>query len=443
MKRLIRTSAHVVFVSALLGGVSFASQTVRSPTTSEQLTPGYQREERAFLTDQEKTMDAKQLRQSLLRKARDTHQQLQTLAELTTSFSHRMDTLLDSDTGKRIVRDGVCFMTYVNLRDYPAATMNEITPKTDAASALLSCLQLTEQGPDVGFVPSAKTQQEVDELQTWTKAKLAILENHIAALDTIIRTAPQDIDPNQTKQLRTAVQEHQARWTTMVSEYQARGQKLASQNVSETLLLAAYQAELERAKFEYGQMLARMQAEIDKLNQEFQVALLKQKQQAAEELSAAKVQYDNKLAEIQRNEKAAETDRAVKDRTAAIDRNTKIEAMNHQEQIALAKSAEVQQLLAPFTAPGYWQPRVRGPSYDKKPVSLTQLKITGALSQTPAGLKALLDCGMTKADRERPRWSFRTGYVNLTDAEHTRLVQAQEYLIELGDILVELGMLSK
>jgi hypothetical protein len=50
---------------------------------------------------------------------------------------------------------------------------------------------------------------------------------------------------------------------------------------------------------------------------------------------------------------------------------------------------------------------------------------------------------LNKADKERPRWSFHARYIDLTAAEHEQIRQAQEYLIQLGDILEELGLLSK
>jgi hypothetical protein len=443
MNTLVHTIIRGALLCLLLTSVSFAARASRAPVSPKQLENQYKQEELTSRQNEQQTLEAKQTRAQLLRSAQDTLQALRTLAQQATSFSTKMETLLDSDAGKRVARDGVRFTTYINLQDYPAATMNEVTLKTDAASALLNRLQLAEEGPDVGFVPSAKTQQEVDDLQIWAKTKLTILENQTATLDTITRTAPQDIDLAQTKPLRTAVEECKAQWSMMVAEYQARGQKLASPNAKETILLAAYQAKLDRANAEAQRIIDTTQATIDKMKQEFEVALLQQKQQAAQELSAARQQYEDKLAQIQRSEKAAQTDRTIQDRTAALNRDAKVAAMDRQELIALAKSPEVQQLLAPFITPGYSQPRQRQPTYDKMPVSLNVLKTLGALRPTSDGLKALLDCGMTKADRERPRWSFHPRYLDLTPGEHEKLRQAQEYLIQLGDIMVELGMLSQ
>jgi hypothetical protein len=427
----------------LFGGISFAAQAPRARVTPDQLTNQYRQQELTSRQDEQQILEAKQIRDKLLRDAQDMLQTLQTLAQQATSFSTKMDTLLDSDAGKRLARDGNGFTTYIRLRNDPVVTMDLIALKTDTASALLNRLKLAEEGPDVGFVPSAKVQQEVDALHLWAKAKLQLLDTRNATLDTIVRKAPQDINLAQTKTLRRAVEEEKARWDLLVSENEESGRKLAAPDVNDTLLFAAYRAQLERARAEAARTRDEMQAQIEKLNQDFEIALLRQRQQAADELSAARRQYEDKLAQIQRNEKDAQTDRAIQDRTAALGRDAKLAVMDREERVALAKSPEVQQLLAPFITPGYWQPRQGRPSYDKMPVSRNQLKAYGALRQTPAGLKALLDIGMAPGDKERPRWPFRARYVDLTADEHEQIRQAQEYLIQLGDILEELGMLSK
>jgi hypothetical protein len=185
-----------------------------------------------------------------------------------------------------------------------------------------------------------------------------------------------------------------------------------------------------------------MQAQIEKLNQDFEIALLRQRQQAADELSAARRQYEDKLAQIQRNEKAAQTDRAIQNQTAELDRNAKIAEARRQELIAQAKSPEVQQLLAPFLTPGYRQPGQAAPAVDKTPVSLKHLAQFGALRPTPQGLQFLLNCGTTPLDKDRPRWPYARNYGRLTSAEHEELHQAQIYLTQLGSIMVELGLLA-
>lgn len=118
---------------------------------------------------------------------------------------------------------------------------------------------------------------------------------------------------------------------------------------------------------------------------------------------------------------------------------------------ALAQSSEVQRLLAPFTAPGVWQPGQRTPALEKTPVSLNALRTFGALQPNDSGLKKLWYCGNAKArygtmrvseDTMRPRWGFGVAFEKLSPNELREIRQAQQYLIDLGDIMVEMHMLA-
>jgi hypothetical protein len=116
--------------------------------------------------------------------------------------------------------------------------------------------------------------------------------------------------------------------------------------------------------------------------------------------------------------------------------------------LARAREPRVRQMLEPFLKPGFMQPKeVQGTflvferTKDEKPMSLTALRAVGALEPTPKGLGQLAWVAADAKD-DRPRWAF--GHSNTWSKETQRYVSSvQELLLELGEVLVEEGMLSR
>ena len=116
--------------------------------------------------------------------------------------------------------------------------------------------------------------------------------------------------------------------------------------------------------------------------------------------------------------------------------------------LARAREPRMRQMLEPFLKPGLMQPKeVQGTflvferTKDEKPMSLTALRAVGALEPTPKGLGQLAWVAADAKD-DRPRWAF--GHSNTWSKETQRYVSSvQELLLELGDVLVEEGMLSR
>ncbi|MBI1827252.1 MAG: hypothetical protein HY287_03620 [Planctomycetes bacterium] len=165
---------------------------------------------------------------------------------------------------------------------------------------------------------------------------------------------------------------------------------------------------------------------------------------AAEKGEAIRQQGENEVGQIRADEEAqkkqaeAKATKTVGDAEAA-------------RRIALAQSTEIRRVLAPFTTSGVWQPGQRTPNLEKTPVSLNALRAFGALQLNDSGLKKLWYCGNAKArfgtmrvseDTMRPRWGYGPVFEKLSPAELRELRQAQQYLIDLGDVLVELKMLA-
>jgi len=107
-----------------------------------------------------------------------------------------------------------------------------------------------------------------------------------------------------------------------------------------------------------------------------------------------------------------------------------------------AQDPHIQGLLAPFTTPGYRQYRSTSP--ERQPFSYTQLQSCGALAPTMTGLHRLAELGIADLYRERPRWKVRGGLQAWSKFPESieQIKEAQEALIELGPVLVELNLLS-
>ena len=105
-----------------------------------------------------------------------------------------------------------------------------------------------------------------------------------------------------------------------------------------------------------------------------------------------------------------------------------------------ASDPSVKSKLAPFLTPGYWQVNGRN-SYERLPLSYTQLRNAGALEPSRAGVKKLGELGSGGANRERPRWVLPTNWTT-NPAQFEKVKDAQQLLIELGTVLVEMKLLQ-
>lgn len=107
-----------------------------------------------------------------------------------------------------------------------------------------------------------------------------------------------------------------------------------------------------------------------------------------------------------------------------------------------AEDPKIRAKLAPFLAPGYVQ--FDGTSYEKQPISYSALQASGALIQNQDGLQKIAIIGWSRGDKVRPRWSFRynneRGWQRTTE-DREMVTEAQQLLIDLGEIFVEMGLL--
>ena len=164
-------------------------------------------------------------------------------------------------------------------------------------------------------------------------------------------------------------------------------------------------------------------------------------------IESARLEASNILAQV--NETKAKQHREDVVRQAVLkveDTKATVQAqqsMDEARNIELRKKAsgpEIQVKLAPFITPGYWSPK--SVSYDKKPHSFKHLQSFGALDPSLAGLRKLAQLGMSPADRVRPRWKLPVNWPKIPEAME-KIKEAQQLLMELGPVLVDMKLLDE
>ena len=107
-----------------------------------------------------------------------------------------------------------------------------------------------------------------------------------------------------------------------------------------------------------------------------------------------------------------------------------------------ASEPSVQVKLAPFIQKGYWQ--IVGYSTEPKPLSFTALQSIGALDDSIKGMGALIRIATRQDDKVRSRWKLVGGsvYFQKYSESMEKVKEAQNLLIELGPVLVEMGKLQ-
>jgi len=144
----------------------------------------------------------------------------------------------------------------------------------------------------------------------------------------------------------------------------------------------------------------------------------------------------------ERDTTVREAKQQVEDTQARLRREELQEQARNLERRRKAQDPRLQALLAPFLTPGYQQYFSR--SYEKQPFSYKELQTVGALIPNFDGLRRLVGIAMFSRFNERPRWQLRGGLAGWSRIpESIELVkEAQQALIELGPVMVEMGMLA-
>ncbi len=430
-------------IVALSVSACLAASSQSRPVVPDEYRRQMQQKENQQVAQDDATAAARDSVQQLLKRASDTQKLFARLSEASKSFFNQMQTLLDSDQGKRIARDPVAFMTYYELEKYPPVTTSQIQAHADAISAHVNRLKLMADANQATVVPSQETRDQISELNFWANDRLVAVETHQASLNAVLRRAPTGFDPAAASTLRSVLDDYKARWYQLLSTSGILARQRAAEEVKERLVNANYLAELERAASDERRIREEMRAAVAKANAEHEAAMLRQQIENERLLTQEKIRYADERAELDRLRKQADAKRTADDIVSGIQEAATIEQAEEERKMALAQTPRVRSLCAPFITPGYWQPGANKPEYDRRPVSLSRLRSRNALDPTPDGLSALLKIVIDNSDKERPRWRWSMFLQRLSPSQMDQLKEAQKYLIDLGDAMVKLGMLAE
>jgi len=178
-------------------------------------------------------------------------------------------------------------------------------------------------------------------------------------------------------------------------------------------------------------------------------AMMAAQVEAQKILEHARLEASNVLAQVAEAKLKMEAAQRVRDAElvvvetkSRVDAQTKIDDARRIELRKKASTPEVQGKLAPFITPGYWQ--LGGMQPGLKPHSLSALQSYGALETTLKGMDRLVEVACKATDHVRPRWKLERGRDRWSKSpqDMAKVQEAQELLIELGPVLVEMRLLE-
>lgn len=374
---------------------------------------------------------------------RETAAMVDRLGEMHATATKRMQELMKSDDGKRIGRDAATLMALVRGEDEPPVTGEQIAARRSAIQSLLTGMENELKRDAVGYLPEDATRRELDEILFWTRDRMSRLTEREAWLDDLLAKTPRDVDVSREPTLEERIRGYRAEIRRAANEAAAAGDKVGRQQGSESLSEAARIAALEKAQAESQRLLRESRAETERMKLDYELRLKQLEQERAREAAEAEIRYKDAMAELERAQKAADAKRALEDTEADAEAGKVMAEAERKKLQARCEDPEVKRLLAPFTEPGYFQPRGRG--IDKKPMSLQALKDSGALGTDEKSLRVFWKLS-SQPENDRPHFDFPTkGPFNLrhlSGEQIETLKKARDCLRELGPTLVELGKLS-
>lgn len=314
--------------------------------------------------------------------------------------------LLTNDDGRCIAQSATLLSTFRTLKDSKRHDMNDAVQIRTELEELLRPVKLALAEEQSQYVPSDSLTDQLQRIDAKVAEMLKAQRLLARDLEQLLRLARKAGQPALTT-LADALER------TVASEQEARAASIREREEA-----ARKQADEEMAKARADMVRAEGEAQAKRLAAEAK----------AKEL-AAKAEADAKR--VQAEIEAAE-------RRIALERERLKE---------LARRPDVRSILQPFITKGTWQPGGREIASEPVPVSLSKLRAYGALEDSPEGLKKLLECGSSNQgrgtpDKLRPKWACGFDPRKLSIAQREHLILAQRYLRDLGDVMVEMGMLS-
>lgn len=444
LQNTVITMRTALLTITVLGSLVRVVTAQRDATTVDEVREQARQSEQQRKGQEEQIERQAQTRKSWLQQAKDAHDDLTRLKEMAQPFFRRMESLLYSDEGKRIARHGYYFNTFFILRSYPSVDLSEIQLKLDEASSYVNQIAASGQGPEVGYVPSQETRDGIERLAAWAAVKLKALEEDLGTLAAMLSDAPRDIDLATTETLVVVYERELARRRDWEAAGRQQGVLDARGEVVSKYQETARLAEVQHAYARTQALLAEEQQKNEQLRIETDMRLMKQNQDLQSKYVKAQEDHQDLLALLEDLKKDRQIARAIAQAEAQRRRDRLTDEEHRRALIAEATSARVQDLLAPLFAVSYYQPRLPGGTPQKGPISLSRLSVCGVFeTNTAAGQASLLQILTAPDDKYRPRWQCPAHLDKLSMEQRDTLVEAQDYLVRLGPILVELGYLAK
>jgi len=366
------------------------------------------------------------------------------------------DELLATAGREIAARDELLTKYEVIERQHPAPQFETGAVRTLLATAATRSATLALQD-GVAAAPSPELEQSVNTalaeataaLKSQTASTQAMRALAAEAVEDEVPAADVDIQEALARRVQRAEQERQK----ALAEAEERGRQEAERQIRD---IAAREVD-ENTKIEVDaatRAFDQQQETIKRLHDQREAA---QKAKDEELVRIINAQLEKEIAELRGQAGLAEAEVKVAEAAATAKKTEKeLEA----ERIAAeteknrlrekAKSREVATALAPFVGKGYWQPGRAQPDRDAAGISLTAIKAEGALDPSPTGMRQLYHIGANPKNDRPGGWSKDDRMVgkpleawlkNKPGARDTAR-KAQDLLLELGDVLVEVGLLS-
>lgn len=354
---------------------------------------------------------AKTHQEELLSQARSATNVLTRLLADTTKLQNDATALKANDAGRQVALfpDLIAQARHFYETDLPElASREEIVTKLEGAKRI--ALQLVDAA-GTAYEPASDVRASVQSFITWA-----------------------EYASKKSGQLRQVL-------STIVSESKT---KVTDATVTlNSLTLEAGMAKLAQAETEATQRLF-AQNTADATKQAAQIAA---DAESTKIVSDAERKRNEVIAKAKEDADQQARDLALREAQQKLE-NTKTQVAvqntgDEVRKIELRKKASdpvIQAKLAPFITPGYIQISV--PSYDKKPFSYKEMQAFGAFNQDFNGLDHLVAIAISANDKVRPRWKFNQKLYRRYPNEVEQVKEAQQLLIELGPVMVEMGLLQ-
>lgn len=429
----LRPIPVLLLVAALMGSQSSVPAALAQSKTAPELDESARRAERERRQKAEQEERIHRLVAQSVSHVQETSDLVDRLEQKASTYLPRMTALLTNDDGKRIAHDPTAFLHFVRLQEEPIVSLDEIKARKKSIASLLDGLKKEMEQVGVGYVPDDRVMKDTDEVYAWARECLARLNACDNWLNTVIEKAPKDLDLKKAKTLTGVINEYQANQIELLLRARQVAEIEAQSESEKKVAEAARIAQLEKGNAEAERLLREAREQNERMRIDQELALKQQRDRQEQKIA----DLERQLAEAtaSRAKQKAESEVIVK---KGEEESAKIR-LRHK-----CEDPDVKAKLAPFLADGYLQPD-GSTGIKKQPISLSKLRQVGALNETEEGLTALIAIGANLDDHVRTRWGFPPNIPALakdSPADLEKVNAAQKYLIELGDTLVELKMLS-